>query len=147
MHMTALTSPCRNAAAQARRPRTLLGTLVRSSLRAVFITLTVTAAYLAVSTLSPASFPAPMMPGTVEVDTPSEKDQAVARLLRQHRCWSGSAPSDLVGVLPNHAVVTLPNGTTVYAGRVLTGRALDQEILGTYLGLDVAAFCHDPVER
>ena len=147
MHITALTSPCHNAAAQARRPRTLLGTLVRSSLSAVFITLTVTAAYLAVSTLSPASFPAPMMPGTVEVETPSAKDQAVARLLRQHRCWSGSAPSDLVGVLPDHAVVTLPNGKTVYAGRVLTGRALDQEILGTHLGLDVAAFCHDPVER
>ncbi len=47
----------------------------------------------------------------------------------------------MVGVLPGHAVVTLPNGATVYVGADLTGAALEQEINGVDNGLIVRGFC------
>ncbi|WP_248582565.1 hypothetical protein [Nocardioides sp. InS609-2] len=66
-----------------------------------------------------------------------------AALVVEHGCWTRAEgpPADMVGVLPGHSVVTLPNGDTVYVGADLTGAALEQEINGVDNGLIVRGFC------
>jgi hypothetical protein len=62
------------------------------------------------------------------------------RLIEQHECWSGEAPSDMAGRVPGHVVVTTSAGRAVYSAR-LVGPALDQTFNGRDAALLVHAFC------
>lgn len=60
-------------------------------------------------------------------------------LIREHGCWTGSAPADMVGKMPGHVVVTV-GGKTVYSAKYV-GPALEQIFAGKASGLTVHAFC------
>lgn len=63
-------------------------------------------------------------------------------LLDEHHCWTGKPPKDMRGVLPEHAVVTVPGrDEPAYVGQELTGRALDQVAGDADHGLAVWGFC------
>lgn len=64
----------------------------------------------------------------------------VADLITEHNCWSGEAPSDMVGKVPRHVVVTV-RGEARYAGSRMVGRALEQVFDGVDHGIRVHAFC------
>ncbi len=64
-----------------------------------------------------------------------------AALIAAHDCWTNDAPADMVGVLPGHVVVTLPNGVPVYGSERMVGRALDQVFGDAEHGLTVAGWC------
>lgn len=68
---------------------------------------------------------------------------SVPFLISKHRCWTGDAPADMVGVLPTHSILTLPGKhAATYESDVWTGRALDLVLGGKVTpGLRVHAFC------
>ena len=86
-----------------------------------------------------------VIPQTIGVAAPRVQGTAPAphvplstRLVESHGCWAGEAPPDVVA--PGHVVVTR-DGTTRYAGPVVTGHALEQIFEGVDHGLTVHAFC------
>lgn len=82
--------------------------------------------------------------GTLTIEPHVPEPSPVAMMIAKHHCWSGEGPA---GVIPGHAVVTMPNGELRYVGHKLTGWALDQlpkEVTGKAPvdhGLEVHAFC------
>lgn len=76
---------------------------------------------------------------SVEPAKPAVEGGVVA-LVKQHDCWTGNPPADMVGQIPGHVVVTV-DGTTRYGGERMVGKALDQLFAGKAHGLTVHAFC------
>ena len=70
----------------------------------------------------------------------SAADEAAADLVREHRCWSGRAPRDMVGRVPGH-VVAVRRGAAVYGAGPLVDASLRQVFDGIDAGLRVIAFC------
>jgi hypothetical protein len=51
---------------------------------------------------------------------------SVPWLIDRHDCWTGSAPDDMAGKIPEHAVVTWPGHQhPTYGGRRAVGAALE----------------------
>lgn len=72
-------------------------------------------------------------------DRPEVKGSPVA-LVEKHDCWTGEAPADMEGKMPEHVVVTV-KGEAKYAGSVMVGKALEQIFEGADYGLTVHGFC------
>ena len=81
-------------------------------------------------------------PATYPKPSPSAAhDARVAQLLHDHDCWTGKAPADMTGKMPDHVVITTRAERIVYGGPQLVERALDQVFNGVDHGLAVHGFC------
>ncbi|WP_091730387.1 hypothetical protein [Nocardioides scoriae] len=71
--------------------------------------------------------------------------EQVARLVRDHGCWTRSAPPDMAGRIPGHVVLTVRGDdgpVTTYAGARWVGPALAHVFEGGHPEvLHVHAFC------
>jgi hypothetical protein len=74
------------------------------------------------------------------VQSRSRQGSPVETMVRDHDCWTGSAPSDMAGRMPGHVVVTTADGRLRYSSR-LVGPALEQIFNGAENNLTVHAFC------
>ncbi len=84
----------------------------------------------------------PVEPGSGAVmDSRPLAPGSPAALIAAHDCWTGDAPADMVGEMPGHVVVSLPNGVPVYGGERMVGKALDQVFGDAEHGLTVAGWC------
>jgi hypothetical protein len=78
----------------------------------------------------------------VEQEAGEARLDEAAALIARHGCWTREAPPDMAGVIPGHAVVTLPgDDEPSYVGPRWTGRALERVFEGTHEDLVVHAFC------
>ena len=72
----------------------------------------------------------------------SEAEDAVVRLIEQHGCWMDSAPPDMEGKDPGHAVVTWPGRRLpTYGGERAVVAGLEHVIEDRHPNLRVHAFC------
>ncbi len=112
--------------------RTVDPSTPRATVRGLKLGLTILALVLVVGGIilraqSPLYAELPVEPGSGAVmDSRPLAPGSPAALIAAHDCWTGDAPADMVGVLPGHVVVSLPNGDPVYRGGKWVGKALEQ---------------------
>jgi len=76
----------------------------------------------------------------VEVSRPAAPGSPRA-LIEQHDCWTGTAPIDMAGRIPGHAVVTIGTGAPAYVGTNGVGPALEHVFEKRHPDITVHAFC------